>query len=159
VSETAPAIPSTPLEHAEMFAYCFRGNANSIAYAYGGPVYLFGSLITSDEPGDIDIRVHVAREDMIALFGEGIDQVGREWGQGGYRRGREELKQSRRLTRRWCKDHPTGRRRWAGRVDFQFVIALMADNGLPIFEERDTRPRIRLDDVPVSHFAAGRNDP
>lgn len=160
VAQEGPPTP-TALEHAQVFAYCFKHNANSIAYAYGGPVYLFGSLFTSLEPGDLDIRCHVAREDMVALFGEGVDYADVRLGPGGYARGREELKQSRRLTRRWCvpRKDPLLPRRWATRVDFQFVIALMADDGLPIFDERDARPRIRLDDVPVSHFAAGRNNP
>lgn len=151
----------TPREVAENFAICFRGQANHLALQFGGPVYLYGSLLTSHEPGDIDVRLHLERDDMITLFGEAPDCHGVEWSPASLLRGREELKQSRRLTRRWCA--PRRPRGWGPRIDFQFVISLYSSiegdgYGLPIFGD-DARPRLRLDAVPASYFTAGRGDP
>lgn len=142
----------TPLEQAETFALRFRGNANSLAMAYGGPLYLVGSVLTSLEPGDIDLRLCLERADMEALFGGDIETRGLEWSNAVWRREREQLKQSRRLTRRWRGGCP------AWRFDFQFQVALMSEStGLPIM--REEKPNLRLDTVPLSYFAAGRGDP
>lgn len=132
-----------------MFAMNFTDQANSIAYQWGGPLYVVGSMLTSTQPGDLDLRLAIAREDLIALFGKGADEQGSEWSRGRHWKNREELKQSRRLTRRW-------RRAWAPRVDFQFCISLFYDDGGPIWGER---PRRRLDTVPLEHFNAGRGEP
>lgn len=138
----------TPLEHAETFALRFRGTANDYALGYGGPVYLVGSMLTSPSPGDIDIRVQISREDAVAMFGEHLEATALDWSPGKLRMHREQLKQSRRLTRRW---------RLEQRFDFQFQIALFSDTtGEPI---QDDRPRLRLDRVPNDFFNAGRGDP
>jgi hypothetical protein len=142
----------TPQESAEIFALRFRSNANSLAMAYGGPLYLVGSVLTSPEPGDIDLRLCLEREDIVTLFGEGFDSHGLEWDPAKWRRVREELKQSRRLTRRWRGGGP------AWRFDFQFQCSLFSDaDGLPIM--RDGLPFLRLDTTPLDYFRAGRGEP
>lgn len=145
------------LQSAESFASIFQGQANGLAMMFGGPLYLVGSMLTSAEPGDIDIRCMLTREDAEAMFGEDAGRVGAEWSPAQFALHREELKQSRRLTRRWGA-------RWQpkhhSRIDFQFQLGLMSDvDGLPIFGDADARPRLRLDKVPTSYFAAGRGDP
>lgn len=141
----------TPQEQAETFALRFVGNANSLALAYGGPLYLVGSVLTSLEPGDIDLRLMLEHADMEALFGGDFEPRGLEWSNAKWRLEREQLKQSRRLTRRWRGGCP------AWRFDFQFQCTLFSDiNGLPIMREG---PHLRLDSVPLSYFAAGRGDP
>lgn len=147
----------SPREVAETFAIAFRRLANSYALAYGGPLYLVGSMLTSPEPGDIDIRVMLERADIEQLFGENIEGIP-QWSPATYAKCREELKQSRRLTRRWCRGGPhQAGKSWGPRVDFQFQISLNGSNGLPIM--REDRPSLRLDDVPLSFFEAGRGEP
>jgi len=147
-----PVAPPTPHERAESFAAAFRGQANHIAFAYGGPVYLVGSYLTADEPGDLDIRVLVEREDLDLWFGPDWDGVGSDWSPAAFAKCREELKQSRRMTRRWRRGAKVARR-----IDFQFQSALFSnETGLPI---QDDRPRLRLDAVPLSMLRAGRGDP
>lgn len=150
----------TPLQHAETFAHCFRGQANHLAMQFGGPLYLFGSMLTSHDPGDVDLRLCIEREDLACWFGDDNLDCTVPWGASSYIRTREELKQSRRMTRRWCRVKRVSRPwRWAPRIDFQFRISLMSESdGLPIFGD-DTRPRMRLDDVPIAYFTAGRNEP
>jgi hypothetical protein len=142
----------TPAEQAETFALRFRANANSLAMAYGGPLFLVGSVLTSLEPGDIDLRLILERADMEALFGKDFDSHGIEWSPAKWRVEREGLKQSRRLTRRWRGGGPT----W--RFDFQFQCGLNSDvDGLPIMNEG--KPFLRLDTAPLDYFKAGRGDP
>src|ERR1044071_2140254 len=92
--------PRTPLEQAEAFALRFRNNANHLAIAYGGPLYLVGSALTSLVPGDIDLRLLLDRADCEAMWGEYFDhgcppgEIYREWSAGKLARHREELKQS-----------------------------------------------------------------
>ena len=136
---------------ARTFAGIFRGNANSIAFAYGGPVFLVGSYITDEMPGDIDIRVLLAVEDLELWFGPVWQGIGHDWEPGAFRRHRDELKQSRRLTRRW--HGPTN----GMRIDFQFQNSLFDDEGEAF--QPDERPRIRLDAVPNSMLRAGRGEP
>lgn len=141
----------TPQEQAEQFAIRFRGNANSLAMAYGGPLYLVGSVLTSLEPGDVDLRLQLTRDDLECWFGKDFDSHGLEWSPAKWRLEREQLKQSRRLTRRWRGGCP------AWRIDFQFQSTLFSDiDGLPIMREG---PSLRLDTVPLSYFAAGKDDP
>lgn len=139
----------TPRERAEMFARTFRGQANSYAFAYGGPVYLVGSFLTAASPGDIDIRVLLAVEDLELWFGAVWQGIGPDWEPSAFARHREELKQSRRVTRRF------GRGRY--RIDFQFQNALFDDVGIVI--RGNDRPRLRLDAVPDEMLRAGRGDP
>lgn len=145
----------TPLERAEMFALKFRGQANHLAFQFGGPVYMVGSMLTAATPGDIDIRCVIAREDADLWFGADSDGTGIDWTAGSFARAREELKVSRRMTRRWSN------RGWwpeATRIDFQFQISLFDDTGDPIHSHGD-RPRLRLDRVPNDLLIAGRGDP
>jgi hypothetical protein len=141
----------TPLDRAQDFAVRFRGNANSLAMTYGGPVYLVGSLLTSPMPGDVDIRITLEREDMDRWFGKSWDEHGFEWTKAKWRLEREQLKQSRRLARRW-RGYPTTR------FDVQFQCCLFSDaDGLPIM--REGKPFLRLDATPLDYFRAGRGDP
>jgi hypothetical protein len=134
-----------------MFAIRFRGNANHLALAYGGPLYLVGSMLTSLTPGDIDLRLMLDRQDIVALYGEDWDKSALEWSAGKFMLHREELKQSRRLDRRWR--HAFGPQRF----DFQIKCGLFSDvSGLPIMEDK---PHVRLDAVPLDYFRAGRGDP
>lgn len=146
-SDRGSATP-TPRERADAFARMFRGQANGYAFAYGGPVYLVGSYLTAEHPGDIDIRVLLAVEDLELWFGAVWQGIGPDWEPSALARHREELKQSRRATRRF------GRGRW--RIDFQFQNAIFNDAGDPI---QDARPRLRLDAVPSEMLRAGRGEP
>ena len=49
--------PPTPLDRGQAFARCMRGFGNELAAMFGGPLYLVGSMLTSDAPGDIDLRL------------------------------------------------------------------------------------------------------
>lgn len=107
------------------------------------------------EPGDIDIRCLIAREDLELWFGSDPDAVGVDWNPASLARCREELKVSRRMTRRWKPGFSPGTTRT--RIDFQFQTTLFSDEtGEPI---QDDRPRIRLDAVPIEMLRAGRGDP
>lgn len=151
VAVDAEAQEPTPAEHADVFAVRFRSNANSLAMAYGGPLFLVGSMLTSLEPGDIDLRLVLTHEDGVEMFGKDCHAYAIEWSAGRWRVEREQLKQSRRQTRRWKGGaHPSHVRRF----DFQFVFA----TPISMFEIGD-RPRLRLDTVPASYFDAGRGDP
>jgi hypothetical protein len=151
-----PEQPS-PLEHAECFARSFAGFANELAMMFGGPIYLVGSYLTSLSPGDIDLRLQLDRETCVLYWGEDFGGPSREAPRGWLARKREELKQSRRMTRVF------GRGRT--RIDFQFQSTLFKDcdalgNGIagePIMKEG--KPSLRLDAVPWEIFAAGRGDP
>lgn len=147
----AAVIAPTPRERAEAFARLWRGQANSYALTYGGPVYLVGSYLTVEEPADIDIRVLLAVEDLELWFGPVWQGIGPDWEPSAFARHREELKQSRRMTRRWRAHAKVGRR-----VDFQCQNALFNDAGEPILDER---PRLRLDAVPNEMLRAGRGEP
>lgn len=148
---TEPSSTPTPRERAEDFALRFRSNANSLAMAYGGPMYLVGSMLTSLDPGDVDLRIMLEREDLELWFGKDFDTPGLDWSPARWRLEREQLKQSRRLSRRW-RGYP------CMRFDLQFQNCLMSDiDGLPIM--RESKPSLRLDTVPLDYFRAGRGDP
>lgn len=150
--DAPPPAPPTSRERAEAWALRFRGQANHLAFQFGAPLYLVGSYLHAEEPGDIDIRCLIAREDLEAWFGKDCDGAGLDWTPGSFKRCREELKQSRRMTRRWNrKDRPPIR------IDFQFQESLFSDTtGEPI---QDDRPRIRLDAVPIEMLRAGKGEP
>ena len=154
--------PRTPLEQAEAFALRFRNNANHLAIAYGGPLYLVGSALTSLVPGDIDLRLLLDRADCEAMWGEYFDhgcppgEIYGEWSAGKLARHREELKQSRRLTRRWRGGAGLG---GARRFDFQFQPALFTDSEdrHPVMRDQ---PSLRLDTIPMGVLLdAGKGDP
>lgn len=147
---------TTPLEQAEAFAARFRNNANSLAIGFGGPLYLVGSALTSLTPGDIDLRLLLERDDCEAMWGERFDHGDLDWSPGKLARHREELKQSRRLTRRW-----RGGAGFSGvrRFDFQFQSALFTDSEdrHPVMHDK---PFLRLDAIPIGILlGAGRGDP
>lgn len=158
-AEAAPLAPPTSTERAAMFAHCFAGQANHLAAQFGGQLWLVGSMLTSLTPGDIDLRLAITREDLVDLFGDDNIDCTVPWGASSYRRAREELKVSRRMTRRWCIANRTSRptRHWATRVDFQFWICLFNDDGNPI--GREEKPRLRLDTLPLGFLDAGRGEP
>jgi len=132
------------------FANNFRHQANALAMAYGGPMYLVGSMLKRVDPGDVDLRIMLERDQLEMWFGEGFDDP---WWQkpAKLRLEREQLKQSVRLSRRW-RGYP------ARRYDFQFQCVLLGDNGLPI-STPSRGPVLRLDDIPLSTFRAGWTDP
>lgn len=147
----------TPLDQAETFALRFRNNANHLAIAYGGPLYLVGSALTSLTPGDIDLRLLLDRADCEAMWGERFDHSDLEWSPGKLARHREELKQSRRLTRRWRGGSGLG---YARRFDFQFKCALFTDSDDRHPVMPDDKPFLRLDTIPIDILLdAGRGDP
>lgn len=140
-----------------MFALRFRGNANHLAIGYGGPLYLVGSALTSQTPGDIDLRLLLLREDAEAMWGERFDHFDLDWSVGKIARHREELKQSRRLTRRWKGGAGLGD--YVRRFDFQFQVTLFSDDPdrHPIMPDK---PALRLDAIPIGILLdAGRGDP
>lgn len=144
------------MEQAEQFASRFRSNANYLAISYGGPLYLVGSCLTSPLPGDIDLRLMLAREDCEAMWGERFDHSDLDWSPGKLARHREELKQSRRLTRRWKGGAGFG---GARRFDFQFEVTLFSDDPdrHPIMREK---PTLRLDAIPIDVLLdSGKGDP
>jgi hypothetical protein len=99
---------------AQDFVFAFRPNADSLASLYGAHLYLVGSALTSEHPGDMDVRIRLCGEDWLRLFGRLLPpeegQVhARQW----WNVNRESLKQSRRMTRRYDF-------RW--RIDLQFQI-------------------------------------
>ena len=125
------------------WALSFRGLANSFASRYGGPLFLVGSALSMASPADYDVRVIVESEDYRRLFGEpgalsgdGEDVFTTQT----WARLREELKQSRRCSRRMrCN------------VDFQIQVGYQA-------KYRD-RPALRLDRARSDFFDAGRGEP
>jgi len=143
----------TPAERCEYFALIAKPWMNSIALMLGGPVYLVGSCLTSETPGDIDIRCMMEREQISALWGDGA--LSHDWPTERYLFHREMLKQSRRMSRRLGMHMIKGTRL---RVDFQIETTLYSSiDGMPIM--REGRPILRLDDVPMPHFSAGIGDP
>lgn len=147
----------TPLDRAAAFARMIRGFGNELAAMFGGPLYLVGSILTSLEPGDIDLRLMLDRETSILYWGEGFDGPSYADKPAWFARKREELKQSRRLTRTFGRH---GRR-----IDFQFQVTLFDGcddlgngiNGAPIM--RGEKPFLRVDGIPDALFAAGRGAP
>lgn len=143
-------VPPTPMERAATFARSIAGFANELAMLFGGPLYLVGSSLTSTAPGDRDLRLMLDRETCVLYWGEDFGGPSWEAPRGWLARKREELKQSRRLTRTFRGHGP--------RIDFQFQCALFSEiDGEPIGHEG--KPRLRLDAVPRELFEAGRGDP
>lgn len=136
MSDAPPPDPPA----SEWFAMVARTTANAIACRLGGPVYLCGSAMTLPRPSDLDVRVVLAEHDVARLFGRDKPANIGEWSERELRRGREQLKQSRRMSRRFrCN------------VDFQIQTEAEA-------AAYEGRPRLRLDAVPDDVLAAGLGD-
>lgn len=138
--ESAPAAPPA----AERLSLTMARTACAIAARLGGPVYLVGSALTEANPADIDIRVVLA-DHIERLFGPRTMRGGRwwDWTEQDVRRGREQLKQSRRLSRQFGLN-----------VDFQ--IQTQGAKGYVVgYRER---PKLRLDTMPDTAFGAGLGD-
>lgn len=135
------ALPAPPRECpiSSWLAPALRAHADGLASMYGGPIWMVGSALQLEDPGDVDLRCVLEEHDWRRLFG-GLDQHGQEKERTRLRRYREELKQSRRLARGFRY-----------RFDFQFQsrAAFKAKHG----------PRVRIDAVPDYVFAAGLGDP
>lgn len=108
------------------------GWARHIAARYGHPVWLVGSVLTSDEPKDIDVRVVLPDEEFEGRWGQwqwkhhksetGLDAGAKRWAG-------EMAKQARWVAKN-CRLH----------VDFQ-VVAESECRG------HVGRPKVRLDDA------------
>ena len=128
----------------EWFRWSFQSFANSLASRLGGPVYLVGSALHRHRPADYDVRVVLEEHDLVRLFGLADDKKrpdGQLWNTRQWAMGREQLKQSRRLSR-------------AMRVNVDFQIQTVHEA-----EQRATRPRLRLDTASDGFFDAGLGDP
>lgn len=124
---------------AERLAITMARTACALAVRLGGPVYLVGSALTEPDPADVDVRVVLAAADLERLFGPRLVRGGRwwDWSEQDVRRGREQLKQSRRLSRRF-----------GANVDLQIQTEDEA-------RAYAGRPALRLDSIPAAAFAAG----
>lgn len=138
----APTGDPAPEPAAVWFRLSARTTANALACRLGGPVYLCGSALSVWRPADYDVRVVLAEHDMARLFGRERLQGGDvfDWSERDLRRGREQLKQSRRLSRRF-------------RCNVDFQIQTEAEHAA-----HEGRPRLRLDTVPDDVLAAGMGD-
>lgn len=137
-----PSPPDAPAS--EWFGLSARSTANAIACRLGGPVYLCGSALSVRRPADYDVRVVLAEHDLARLFGKETQRGDGDifdWTERDLRRGREQLKQSRRLSRRF-------------RCNVDFQIQTEAEHAA-----HEGRPRLRLDNVPDDVLAAGLGDP
>lgn len=136
----APAAPA-PEPASAWFRLSARTTANAIACRLGGPVYLCGSALSVWRPADYDVRVVLAEHDLARLFGKAKPRGdGLDWTERDLRRGREQLKQSRRLSRRF-------------RCNVDFQIQTEAEHAA-----HEGCPRLRLDTVPDDVLAAGMGD-
>lgn len=130
-------------ENTRWFILIARGNFDSLASLYGAHLYLVGSSLTSETPGDYDIRIPLSEEDQARLFGkdttipEGATASNFHW-----RKWREELKQSRRLSRRL---------RFQYRVDIQFTS--------PEAFAANPKPKLQLDQATEDFLLAGFGEP
>jgi tRNA nucleotidyltransferase/poly(A) polymerase len=140
--EHAPPAPSTPAPGSTWFALSALRTANAIACRLGGPVYLVGGALVDVTPHDYDVRVVLTEAELERLFGKhkGRGSGFFDWSEQDLRRGREQLKQSRRMSRRF-------------RCNVDFQIQTVAEH-----EGHVGRPRLRLDSVPDETFLAGVGD-
>lgn len=141
---TPPPLSRDSLpQAAQDFVFAFAANADSLAMLYGAHLYLVGSALASEHPGDMDVRVPLSGEDWLRLFGykkpaeDGMIH-GPQW----WAWLRECLKVSRRMSRRY-------EFRW--RIDIQFQIddAFTSHPG----------PKFRLDKAPEHCLQAGFGEP
>lgn len=143
------------MQRAASVARMMLGFGNELAMLYGGPLYLVGSICTSPTPGDVDLRLCLDRVTCVLYWGDDFGGPSWEAKPGWIVRKREELKQSRRLTRTF---------RGKGglpRFDFQFQCTLFSELPETLGEPigHDGKPRIRVDTIPNEWFAAGMGDP
>ncbi len=152
-------VETGPMDRATSVARMLLGFGNGLAMLYGGPLYLVGSICTSPTPGDVDLRLCLDRATCVLYWGDDFGGPSWEAKPGWIARKREELKQSRRLTRTF---------RGKGglpRFDFQFQCSLFKgcdDVGNGVLGEpigHDGKPRIRVDTIANEWFAAGMGDP
>lgn len=128
---------------AQDFVFAFRPNADSLSMLYGGHLYLVGSALTSEHPGDMDVRIAVPDQDWLRLFGynkpaeEGMVQ-GPQW----WAWTRECLKVSRRMTRRY-------EYRWRLDIQLQREEVFASHPG----------PKFQLDTTPDHFLQAGFGEP
>lgn len=141
------ALAYVPTSTVEGFSFMFQGEANGLSLMFGGPLYLVGSALHTSEPGDLDVRLILTADDVVAMFGPDAQNRHVEWKRSHLMMAREELKQSRRLTRRWrhAWHHDVAR---PMRFDFQFQVG----------DHAPSKPKHRLDKVPDEMFNAGRGD-
>lgn len=139
----APAAPTAiaPEPLASWFHWTSRKMVDALACRLGGPVYLCGSALTLAHPSDVDLRMPLDEPDLRRLFGRDRGGDGWETGERAMRRMREQLKQSRRLSR-------------VLRANIDFQIQTAAE-----WAAHEHRPRLRLDGVPDDVLAAGLGDP
>ena len=87
---------------AQDFVFAFRPNADSLSMLYGGHLYLVGSALTSEHPGDMDVRIAIGGEDWLRLFGyQSPPEEGQVFSRQRWNEHREALKISRRMARRY----------------------------------------------------------
>ena len=142
--EDAPPVAriEEPRPPADWFLVNIKRSANALACRLGGPVYLVGSALDVLNPADFDVRVLLREADLLRLFGKSMMRNGdwTDWTERDVRMGREQLKQSRRLSRRL-------------RCNVDFQIQSEVD-----FKRYEGRPRLRLDTVPLETFEVGFGD-
>jgi hypothetical protein len=110
---------------------------------YGGHLYLVGSALTSENPGDMDVRIALRDEDWLRLFGPpGCIEEGQTHAKQWWALERECLKVSRRMTRRY-------QFRWRIDIQFQRDGVLLSHPG----------PRYQLDKAPDHYLQAGFGEP
>lgn len=128
---------------AQDFAFAFAANADSLAMLYGAHLYLVGSALTSEHPGDMDVRIALSEEDWLRLFGhkkpteEGMIHDPQWWAWV-----RECLKVSRRMSRRY-------EYRWRIDIQFQREGVFASHPG----------PKFQLDRAPEHCLGAGLGEP
>ena len=128
---------------AQDFAFAFRPNADSLAMLYGGHLYLVGSALTSEHPGDMDVRIAICGEDYLRLFGKKLPpEEGQILSPQRWNEEREALKISRRMSRRY-------EFRWRIDIQFQLDDVLLSHPG----------PKYQLDATPEHYLQAGFGEP
>lgn len=127
---------------AQDFVFAFAPNADSLAMLYGAHLYLAGSALTSEHPGDMDVRIALCDEDWLRLFGHRKPVEGTAHDSQWWAWVRECLKVSRRMSRRY-------EFRWRIDIQFQRDGVLLSHPG----------PRFQLDRAPEHCLQAGFGEP
>lgn len=127
----------------DFFLEAFQEQANHYAIYYQAPIYLVGSVLTSDNPRDIDVRVVLTERQMYRHYGKVIGaKATREWKSWMWRRAADQVKRSR-----------------------QAVLGMTLDFQIQSEEESsgymnnpEKHPRVRIDIVPDWVLNAGKKD-